>query len=64
MAFGLEIADRNDVPVYLTSSRIARSLYEKFGFEVKEAIEFDLSVYGGTGTDVGCVMIRARKGVS
>lgn len=64
MDSGLEIADHNDVPVYLTSSRMARPLYEKFAFEAKEATEFDLSRYGGTGKDVGCVMIRPRKGTS
>lgn len=58
LKWGLERADRAGLPSYLESSEAGRRLYEKHGFETVKRVEFDLTNYGGQGSDFNTVMIR------
>ncbi|ORY13540.1 hypothetical protein BCR34DRAFT_466339, partial [Clohesyomyces aquaticus] len=50
--WGVEMADRLGVQVYLDSTSVARGLYERGGFEVRRVVEFDREAWGGEGVDV------------
>lgn len=58
-----ERADREDLPVYLETDEagIPRRMYERLGFERKDAALFDLSKYGGTGSHTHMAMIREPR---
>ncbi|KAF2181598.1 acyl-CoA N-acyltransferase [Zopfia rhizophila CBS 207.26] len=56
--WGVAQADEAQLPTYLEASDAGRPLYERFGFyQVKETI-FDLSKYGGEGTERNTAMLR------
>jgi len=44
---GTEIADRAHAKAWLTSTPKAIGLYEKYGWEIKERCDTDLSKFGG-----------------
>jgi hypothetical protein len=56
--WGLERADKTQLPAFLESSAMGRPLYARLGFEVKEVVEWDLTKYGLKGSDTSTVMIR------
>lgn len=56
--WGTEQADRDGLPAYLEASPAGRPLYERLGFKEVERREFELSKYGGEGSEISTVMIR------
>lgn len=61
LEWGIKKADDLGVEMYLDSSRMARPLYEKWGFELVRGVEFDRTVWGGEGIDWhGCMVRKAR----
>lgn len=46
--WGLDLADREDLDVFLTSTPVGHSLYRKMGFEDIAAFDIDLGTLGGT----------------
>ncbi|KAI8936093.1 hypothetical protein NX059_007592 [Plenodomus lindquistii] len=58
LQWGVERADRDNLPAFLEASLMARPLYAKFGFTPREEVVWDLTKYGLSGTDMSTVMIR------
>jgi hypothetical protein len=58
LKWGLDQADRAQLPAYLESSEVGRPLYARWGFEVIKPVAFDLTKYGGEGSDFNTIMIR------
>ncbi|KAF4304200.1 putative gnat family [Botryosphaeria dothidea] len=56
--WGTEQADRAGLMCFLEASKAGRPLYKRHGFVVKEITTFDLTKYGGTGTDENTTMTR------
>ncbi|KAH9860352.1 hypothetical protein J1614_011683 [Plenodomus biglobosus] len=56
--WGLEQADKDNLPAFLESSLLARPLYASLGFTVRHEEVFDLQKYGLEGTDITTIMIR------
>lgn len=56
--WGLKKADDEGVPTYLDATSIARPLYEKRGFKVIKATEWDRVPWGGQGKDWHGHMVR------
>jgi GNAT superfamily N-acetyltransferase len=48
LRWGVELADREGLPIRLEATPYGLGLYEKFGFETKEKVELDLRPWGGT----------------
>lgn len=59
--WGLKKADDEGLVTYLDGTQMARPLYEKNGFEVKKAIEWDRTKWGGEGKDVHYCMVRQPR---
>ncbi|KAF2684877.1 hypothetical protein K458DRAFT_338040 [Lentithecium fluviatile CBS 122367] len=59
--WGLERADKAQLPCFLEASEAGRPLYARWGFEAVAEEVFDLAKYGGEGRDVNTVMIRPPK---
>lgn len=60
--WGVKKADDEGLITYLDASQVARPIYERRGFEVKRAIEWDRTVWGGKGVDVHYCMVRLPHG--
>jgi hypothetical protein len=60
--WGLQRADELGLPIYLEATSEGKPLYEKFGFQTAQVTTFELSKYGGSGTEVRTIMIRQAKG--
>lgn len=58
LKWGLERADELGLDMYLDTSRVARPIYEKYGFELVKGIEFDRRPWGGEGIDWHGCMVR------
>ncbi|OCK74599.1 acyl-CoA N-acyltransferase [Lepidopterella palustris CBS 459.81] len=58
LKWGVEKADEMGVEMYLTSSSMARPLYERWGFEVVRELQFDRTPWGGEGVDRHTCMLR------
>ncbi|KAH7391703.1 acyl-CoA N-acyltransferase [Pyrenochaeta sp. MPI-SDFR-AT-0127] len=58
IAWGLEKADKVQLPAFLESSPMGRPLYARMGFEPKHEEVWDLTKYGREGTDTNTIMIR------
>jgi hypothetical protein len=58
LKWGNEQADRAQLPAFLESSAMGRSLYARMGYEVRETFTWDMTTYGLEGTDTSTVMIR------
>lgn len=58
LAWGIEKADAEELVTYLDGTQVARPLYEKIGFEVRKAVEWDRTQWGGEGKDVHYCMVR------
>ncbi|KAF2003544.1 hypothetical protein P154DRAFT_520120 [Amniculicola lignicola CBS 123094] len=56
--WGMDQADKAQLPTYLESSSQGKRLYERLGFKVVKETTFDLTKYGKEGTDIGTVMIK------
>ena len=56
--WGLEKADRAQLPSFLESTDAGYALYSSFGFKDVQRQVFDLSKYGGQGTATNTAMIR------
>ncbi|KAK7705675.1 hypothetical protein SLS57_009984 [Botryosphaeria dothidea] len=56
--WGTEQADKAGLMCFLEASEAGRPLYKRHGFVVKEITSFDLTKYGGTGTDENTTMTR------
>lgn len=59
--WGLRKADNEGFVTYLDATQVARPIYEKRGFEIKKAVEWDRSVWGGEGVDVHYCMVRLPR---
>jgi predicted GNAT family N-acyltransferase len=59
--WGIDKAEEMGVPCYLQASSEGEKLYEKFGFEVLSAEEFDLVKYGLEGREMMVEMVRWPK---
>lgn len=60
--WGLEVADRVGLEVYLDTSKAGRGLYEKEGFKLVRGVDFDRKPWGGEGIDWHGCMVRAVGG--
>jgi hypothetical protein len=58
LRWGISEADRTQLPIYLESSNMARSLYGKCGFRVLECFAMDLGKFGGAGIETVTIMVR------
>jgi hypothetical protein len=56
--WGIEKSDEMDMLCYMQASEQGRRLYEKCGFETIDTVEFDLSLYGLSGSEKMTEMIR------
>ena len=56
--WGCDKADELGIICALTASTMGEYVYKKHGFEVKLAVELDLSPFGGDETDVRRFMVR------
>jgi hypothetical protein len=61
LKWGIEQADRAQLPAFLESSAMGRPLYARMGYEVQETVTWDLTNYGLEGTDTITVMIRPAQ---
>jgi GNAT superfamily N-acetyltransferase len=62
--WGMKKADEEGLVTYLDATGIAKPIYEKRGFEVKKALEWDRVPWGGEGKDCHYGMVRKpRKGM-
>lgn len=59
--WGLDQADKAQLPSFLEASEAGRPLYVRWGFEAIAEEVFDLTKYGGEGTDSNTVMIRQPR---
>ncbi|KAF2797597.1 hypothetical protein K505DRAFT_322482 [Melanomma pulvis-pyrius CBS 109.77] len=59
--WGLKKADEEGLVTYLDTTTLARPIYEKHGFTVVTAIEFDRRPWGGEGMDWHGCMIRQPR---
>jgi predicted GNAT family N-acyltransferase len=57
--WGIEQADKAQLPTYLEASAEGRALYARFGFKEVEQHTFDMADYGGQGLEISTVMIRS-----
>ena len=51
--WGLEIADKEDLPSYLEASKFGHALYSRLGFEDLEVLTVDMKKYGWEGEGDG-----------
>lgn len=56
--WGLKKAEKEGLVTYLDATQIARPIYERRGFEVKRAVVWDRTVWGGKGVDIHYCMVR------
>jgi GNAT superfamily N-acetyltransferase len=56
--WGLKKADEEGLVTYLNATDVGRRIYEKKGFEVVKAIEWDRVPWGGEGKDCHWCMVR------
>ncbi|OJD17032.1 hypothetical protein AJ78_02827 [Emergomyces pasteurianus Ep9510] len=61
LKYGVEIADKENLPGWLESSLKGYTLYKKFGFQAFESFTFDLSKYGGEGERPIVGMLRPAR---
>lgn len=64
--WGIDLADRENLDLFLTSTPTGHSLYRKMGFEDIAAFEIDLSILGGTvknDTEGFYTHVLMRKGI-
>ncbi|CAD6586569.1 MAG: hypothetical protein ASARMPRED_002762 [Alectoria sarmentosa] len=64
--WGLDLADREDLEVFLTSTPVGHSIYRKMGFEDIAAFDIDLGTLGATvenGTGGIYKYVLMRRGV-
>lgn len=59
--WGIKKADDEQLVTYLDATQVARPIYEKRGFEVRRAVEWDRTVWGGDGKDVHYSMVRLPR---
>ncbi|KZM22841.1 N-acetyltransferase [Ascochyta rabiei] len=59
--WGTGKADNEGLVTYLDATQVARPVYEKRGFEVRRAVEWDRTKWGGEGKDVHFCMVRQPK---
>ncbi|KAF3053140.1 hypothetical protein E8E11_010448 [Didymella keratinophila] len=59
--WGMKKADDEQLVMYLDGTQVAKPIYEQRGFEVKRAVEWDRTVWGGEGVDVHYSMVREPR---
>jgi GNAT superfamily N-acetyltransferase len=59
--WGLRKADEEGLVVYLNATEVGRRVYEKRGFEVVKAVEWDRVPWGGEGKDCHWCMVRQPR---
>ena len=62
--WGVRKADDEQLVTYLDATQVAKPIYEKRGFEVRKAVEWDRTVWGGEGVDFHYSMVRLPSTVS
>ena len=55
---GVEIADKSQAKIWLSSTPKSVSFYERTGWEIKERYDTDLSKFGGEGIYSPAWMLR------
>lgn len=61
--WGIKKADDEGLVTYLDATGIGKPIYEKRGFEVKKAVEWDRVPWGGEGKDCYYGMVRQPRKV-
>jgi GNAT superfamily N-acetyltransferase len=56
--WGTKKADELGLPAYLESSPKGHRVYQRYGFRDVEVVDFDASLYGGSGIYKEPLMIR------
>jgi hypothetical protein len=56
--WGTKKADELGLPAYLESSPKVHRVYQRYGFRDIEVVDFDASLYGGSGIYKEPLMIR------
>ncbi|KAF2704565.1 hypothetical protein K504DRAFT_461327 [Pleomassaria siparia CBS 279.74] len=64
LKWGLNKADEEGLVTYLDTTTLARPIYEKHGFTVVTAFEFDRRPWGGEGMDWHGCMIRQPRALN
>ncbi|KAK8086602.1 Ribosomal protein S18 acetylase RimI [Apiospora phragmitis] len=59
--WGIDLADRLDVPIYLESTITARHFYKRFGFDIPEFVIHKAEVIGDDRDDIVPIMVRMPK---
>ncbi|PGH16627.1 hypothetical protein AJ80_05129 [Polytolypa hystricis UAMH7299] len=63
--YGLDIADKENMPAWLEASEAGYPVYKKFGYKDVQVVKFDAGKYTGEGEEVTSVgMLREAKGLS
>lgn len=61
MWWGVEEADRRDLPLYLESSPAGKGLYERFGFGTVSWLDFDAREFGAETALAHACMLRPKR---
>lgn len=66
LKWGVDRADELGIEAYLESSIEGRILYERYGYKVLKAVEFNMADYGRPelGIDVDCIMHRPVRSIT
>jgi len=56
--WGIELSDATGLPCYLQASEQGRRLYEHYGFQEIDTVEYNLSDYGLEGVEKMTEMLR------
>ncbi|KAL4899008.1 hypothetical protein BDW74DRAFT_171843 [Aspergillus multicolor] len=59
--WGVDVADRLGMGVYLEATEVGRPLYEQFGFEVVKVVNFYAADFGGLGRHRYAFMLRQPR---
>lgn len=59
--WGVKRADSEGLVTYLDATQVAKPIYEKRGFKVIRAIDWDRTKWGGEGVDVHYSMVRMPR---
>ena len=62
--WGLGKADEEELVLYLDASEMGRVVYEKRGFRLVRALEWDREPWGGQGKDWHGCMVRQPHGLN
>lgn len=61
MKWGVKLADRLRLPMYVEATLPGKRLYERWGFQVQEIMPFDARDYGAPSKAEHYCMVRAAR---